>query len=94
MDVQHASEKRNRAAERSRCGVVAEIMGRDQTMRYPCFILDASAQGCRIYCDSIEDLPDEVLLHPQGISNPIPALIRWRKKMIAGLSLDWPAKAS
>ena len=93
MDSSLAAKKAIRAAERMRVGISAEIYdpegGQDEDDKYFCLILDATRDGCRIFCDRVEELPDTVHLHPERLKKPIKASLRWRKNMTAGLKLDW-----
>ena len=90
-----AAKKAIREAERMRVGISAEIYdpeagtSADENEKFFCLILDATRDGCRIFCDRIEDLPDVVHLHPERLKKPVKASLRWRKNMTAGLKLDW-----
>ena len=81
--------KENRAAARQRTGIQAWVINPEDDREFSCLILDATRNGCRIYCESIEELPDDVRLLPDGLKEPVAAKIRWRKQMLAGLSIDW-----
>ncbi|NND49740.1 MAG: hypothetical protein HKN60_05765 [Rhizobiales bacterium] len=75
---------------RSRVGISADLIDPKDDGQYYCHIFDATREGCRIFCDHLGVLPDEVRLHPEGMSEPIKAKILWRKTMTAGLEFNWP----
>ena len=72
-----------------RVGISAEIYEPGGDDKYYCLIMDATRDGCRIFCDSVNKLPDDVHLHPEKLGKSIKASLRWRKHMTAGLKLDW-----
>lgn len=81
--------KDNRCSQRHRTGIQAWVIDPGNDKEYSCLILDATRNGCRIFCDCIEDVPDDVRLLPDGLKQPIDAKIRWRKNMLAGMSINW-----
>ena len=74
---------------RSKVGISARVFDPEGSEKYYCLILDASSNGCRIFCDNVSELPDIVHLAPEQIGKPIRAEVIWRKQMTAGLKLDW-----
>ena len=89
MQSSSAAKKEIRSEERARVGISAEIFDPESDNKFYCLILDATREGCRIFCDNINELPDVVCLQPERIGKPIKASIRWRKDLTAGLKLDW-----
>ncbi|NND50523.1 MAG: hypothetical protein HKN60_09760 [Rhizobiales bacterium] len=89
MDTSSTAKKNIRIEARARVGISAEVFDPEGDNRYYCLILDATREGCRIFCDNISELPDIVHLQPEQIGKPIKATVRWRKDMTAGLKLDW-----
>ena len=78
-----------RGANRRRVGISADVFDPNSEDRFYCLVLDATRDGCRMFCDSLGELPDEVCLQPEGLKKPIKAEIRWRKGKAAGLKFDW-----
>ena len=89
MSVRVSQSQENRASPRHKTGIHAWVINPEDDKEYTCLILDATRNGCRIYCDCLEELPDDVRLHPDGLKSPVAAKIRWRKQLIAGMSIDW-----
>ena len=84
----------HRSGDRKTIAIQAQISIPDTDTKIACLLMDASRTGCRLYCDCIETLPDEVMLLPEGLVEPIEASIVWRKQLFAGLVFKWPSKAS
>ena len=89
MDTSSAGKNGARSQLRSRVGIAAQVFDPDGEDRFYCLILDASNDGCRIFCDHVSELPEIVHLEPEQLGKPIKASVRWRKQMTAGLKLDW-----
>ena len=89
MAAQDLQSNEHRASPRQKTGIQAWVIDPENDKEYPCLILDATRNGCRIYCDSIEQVPDNVRLLPDGLKEPVVAKVCWRKQMLAGLSIDW-----
>ncbi|GAB4232338.1 MAG: hypothetical protein Kow0032_15000 [Methyloligellaceae bacterium] len=56
-----------------------------------CVVRDMSHSGCRIATSAVRDLPDLVLLTPEGFKEPISAMIVWRLGKMAGLYFEHAA---
>ncbi|NND49698.1 MAG: hypothetical protein HKN60_05545 [Rhizobiales bacterium] len=89
MRVTMKSESERRSAVRRKVGISADLIDPEEDGHYYCHIFDATREGCRIFCDHLHALPDDIRLHPEGMSEPIKAKILWRKPMTAGLEFDW-----
>lgn len=89
-----AAKKDFRNLARSKIAIPAQVFDPDSNAEYHGMILNASRDGCRLFCDSLLELPDEILVQPDGIAKPIKASIKWRKGITAGLALNWGEKSS
>ena len=87
-----ANAAEHRSGNRKTVAIQAQISDPEGDVKCACLLMDASRTGCRLYCDCIETLPDDVMLHPEGLADPIKASIVWRKPMFAGLAFKWPEK--
>lgn len=76
--------------ERQRVGIPARVSDAESGAEFACFVLDATATGCRLFCEQAEILPAAVALKPDGMANPIEARVVWRKNRLAGLAIEWP----
>ena len=74
---------------RQRVGICADLIQPGANENHDCYILDATREGCRIFCESTPALPVCIFLHPKAASKPIRASIVWRKGKNAGIKLDW-----
>ena len=79
------AETERRSLVRQKVGISADVIDLRSNENHYCHVIDATREGCRIYCDSIHELPDFIFLHPDGVSKPIRASILWRNGMTAGL---------
>lgn len=67
----------------------AWVSGPDGEPRIRCVVRDASPSGCKISSDAILDLPDDVLIHPDGMSQPLRGRIVWRKDNFVGIKFNF-----
>lgn len=67
----------------------ATVRDSDDGTEFTCVILDASKSGCRVVCNRLDELPDAIMIHPQGLDRPIRARIAWRCHRIAGVHFLW-----
>ncbi len=86
-----SSAAENRSGDRKTVTIQATVSDCEDETQYACLLMDASRTGCRLYCDHVEALPDEVKLYPEGLVEPINASIVWRKAKLAGLAFKWPS---
>jgi len=76
--------------ERKNVSIPAHITDSNGNDSIECLIRDVCPDGCRLVAKHIHDLPDQLLLTPQGFSQPIEGHVVWRSKSMAGIALDWP----
>ena len=88
-DISSTQMPERRRLVRQRVGICADIIQPGANENHDCYILDATSEGCRIFCESVPALPVHVFLHPEGVSKPIRATVLWRKGKNAGIKLDW-----
>ena len=81
------AEKRN--IERKSVAINAVATDAAESFRVPCTIRDASMDGARIYCTEAQSLPDEFLLCPTGLTEPLKAEVRWRQGKWVGCRIAW-----
>lgn len=67
----------------------ARVAGAAGVPSVRCVIRDASPSGCRIISDELWKLPDDVVVHPQGLSRPITGRIVWRGDDCVGVRFDF-----
>lgn len=76
----------NRAHVRKKCCIPAFVANMDDSYELKCTIRDVSKVGCKIVSNNANELPEQLLLLPEGFEVPIIAKVRWRSKKMAGLS--------
>jgi hypothetical protein len=54
-----------------------------------CIICDASRTGCRISCETLSELPNDLHIEIPGLTGPVLALMVWRKDNMAGMEFLW-----
>lgn len=83
-------ERRN--APRQEVSMPAIIMHYDLNKLADCTILDASRTGCRISTDELSELPDDLHIEIPNLTEPVLALVVWRKDNMAGLEFLWESE--
>ena len=79
-----------RTTIRNKVSIKAHICDPETGVRFACHLSDVSATGCRLHCDHLPDLPDKVTLQARALSQPLEAMIVWRRVKFAGLAFTWP----
>lgn len=80
----------NRAKIRKNVAFAAVAMDPEGEIKVPCFVRNASADGCQIYSSQIDDLPQKFLIKVPGIEKPLVAQTIWKDGDRAGVSILWP----
>jgi hypothetical protein len=83
-------ERRN--APKQEVSIQATIMDYNYNKLADCIICDASRTGCRISCEELSNLPDEIHIEIPGLTDPVMALVVWRKDGMAGLEFFWESE--
>lgn len=85
LKVQPMGTVGNRLHERKRCCLQAFVTNIYDTYQIKCTIRDVSEQGCKIVSSQIHELPEDVLVIPEGFEKPLRAKVVWRSEKMAGL---------
>jgi hypothetical protein len=78
-----------RIKHRKKVTIHGVISGRDSVEGIDCIVLDATRTGCRIVCNHVGKLPDDVCLTFDGINRPVYGEIVWRRTNQAGIEFIW-----
>lgn len=78
-----------RAKKRFPLAIRAMIVDPSGEEGIPCVIRDGSVSGCKIVCDCVDDLPDEIRLDVPNIDQIIEGQIVWRSDRAAGVAFNW-----
>jgi hypothetical protein len=80
-------ERRN--APRQEVVIPAILKDYDLNKLADCIICDASRTGCRISCETLSELPNDLHIEIPGLTGPVLALMVWRKDNMAGMEFLW-----
>jgi len=86
-EANRPDDRRN--ASRQEVNILATITDNSDNKLADCIICDASMIGCRISCKELSTLPNDFLIDIPGLTEPVQALIVWRKDNLAGLVYVW-----
>ena len=78
-----------REAPRQKVIIPAILLDRKLNKLADCNICDASKTGCRISCKTLSKLPVDIYIQTPGLTEPILALVVWRRGDAAGLEFFW-----
>ncbi len=81
-DPEHDDRRRER---RRTVFLQADLCRLDGTPIVNCAIQDTSRSGCKILCDQVDLIPDEVLLTIRGLNETFVGRIMWRAEGSAGI---------
>ena len=79
-----SSDERFKA--RKKTSIQAFASDLDNTFEIKCIIRDISRSGCKIVTSQVRELPEFILLVPEGFEQPINGKIVWRKDKFAGVA--------
>lgn len=80
-----------RSQQRVTGTVHAFVFDSTDSFEIKCAIRDLSLNGCRIIISNTDDLPNLLLLTPEGFNKPISAMLTWQSGKSAGLCFEHAA---
>ena len=78
----------NRCEARKTVSIHAFITDLAGQFEIKCVLRDVSRNGCRIVSSRVHDLPDVVLVIPEGFAAPMRGMVVWKRSNLAGVCFE------